>query len=66
MLKHGTKIWVLFTEVMWFLFEVNKSFHSKVMVFFILAKKFQQIYLKKWPLVIFAERLVNFREFVGN
>jgi len=24
MLKHGTKIWVLFTEAMWFLFEVNK------------------------------------------
>ena len=35
MLKHGTKIWVLFTEAMWLLFEVNKSFHSKVMVFYI-------------------------------
>ena len=40
MLKHGTKIWVLFTEAMRFLFEVNKSFHSKVMVFIL-------FYLKK-------------------
>jgi len=37
-LKHGTKNWILFTEAMWFVFEINKNFIPKLW-FFILAEK---------------------------
>ena len=40
-------------------FEVNQSFHSKVMVFY----KNSSNFISK---LIFAERQVNFREFLGN
>jgi len=57
-LEHGTKAKVLLTETIWFLFEVDKFFHSKVMIFYI-SWKFSLILSLK---VTF----VNFKEFCNK